>query len=86
MKNVLQKIRQLKGLTERQTSLIMTLTGQCEVQKTESDDKDALIMELLRNCKGIRPAGDPVEKPSHTKITSPNRRPFQVLERAVWRG
>lgn len=56
MKNVLQKIRQLKNLTDRQTSIILTLTGQCETQKTESDEKDALIMELLRNCNGIRPA------------------------------
>lgn len=56
MKNVLQKIRQLKSLTDRQTSIILTLTGQCEQQKSESDEKDALIMELLRNCNGIRPA------------------------------
>lgn len=65
MKNVLQKIRQLKSLTDRQTSIILTLTGQCEAQKTESDEKDALIMELLRNCNGIRPAlvkGDQPEK------------------------
>jgi len=65
MKNVLQKIRQLKSLTDRQTSIILTLTGQCEQQKTESDEKDALIMELLRNCNGIRPAlvkGDQPEK------------------------
>lgn len=56
MKNVLQKIRQLKSLTERQTSIILNLTSQCETQKSESDEKDALIMELLRNCNGIRPA------------------------------
>jgi len=65
MKNVLQKIRQLKSLTDRQTSIILTLTGQCEAQKTESDEKDALIMELLRNCNGIRPTlvkGDQPEK------------------------
>lgn len=55
MKSVLQKIRQLKSLTERQTSIIMTLTGQCETQKTESAEKDSLIMELLKNCNGIRP-------------------------------
>eukprot|EP00210_Caulerpa_lentillifera_P003386 g3230.t1 len=56
MKNVLQKIRQLKSLTERQTSIIMTLTNQCDAQKTESAEKDSLIMELLKNCNGIRPS------------------------------
>ena len=74
MKNVLQKIRQLKSLTDRQTSIILNLTGQCEAQKSESEEKDALIMELLRNCNGIRPAlvkGDqPSEKTSehHTLL------------------
>eukprot|EP00210_Caulerpa_lentillifera_P007836 g7478.t1 len=56
MKNVLQKIRQLKSLTERQTSIIMTLTSQCEAQKAESVEKDSLVMELLKNCNGIRPS------------------------------
>lgn len=55
MKNVLQKIRQLKALTDRQTSIILTLKNQLDVQKSEGDEKDALIMELLRNCNGIRP-------------------------------
>jgi len=55
MKNVLQKIRQLKTLTDRQTSIILTLKNQLDVQKSEGDEKDALIMELLRNCNGIRP-------------------------------
>ena len=64
MKNVLQKIRQLKSLTDRQTSIILTLTGQCEAQKSESDEKDALIMELLRNCNGIRPALVKGDQPS----------------------
>ena len=75
MKNVLQKIRQLKNLTDRQTSIILTLTGQCEAQKSESDEKDALIMELLRNCNGIRPAlvkGDQPEKISKTTCNNSN--------------